>query len=255
MADVVVIFSGSGGTGKSFFACNLSYGLKSCEKKVLLVESGFNTRADDIILGIKSDSIYTFTDICSGECKPHEAVVKSDNSLYPDFIPAGLGKADSERGISAIIKSQSPYYDYIIFDLSTCFDRIFEETVKNANIAVAVTDDSPISVRNTAFATSKAKQLGCSKIYTLLNNVIISNDESSFVEDIIDETGAKLLGVIPADEHVKPSIVNSDPIYKYNTYAGRSLENICKRILNKSVPDFETGISTGLFSRNKLVLK
>ncbi|MBR3934363.1 MAG: AAA family ATPase [Clostridia bacterium] len=255
MADVIVVFSGSGGTGKSFFACNLSYGLKSAGKNVLLVESGFNVRADDIILGIKSDSIYTFTDICSGECKPNDAVIKSAVSGHPDFISAGFGKADPEKGISALLNSLSSNYDYIIFDLSLCFDRVFQETVKQSDIAIAITDDLSISVRNTALATSKAKQLGCPEVYTVLNNVVINNDESSFVEDVIDETGAGLLGIIPTDDYVKQSIINSDPIYKYNTYAGRSLENICKRILNTPVPEYETGVSSGLFSKNKLVLK
>ena len=75
MASVIVVFSGSGGTGKSVFSSNLSYGLKAHGKNVLLVEAGFGARADDIILDIKSDSIYSFSDLCLGNCKVHEAVL------------------------------------------------------------------------------------------------------------------------------------------------------------------------------------
>ena len=256
MACVISVFSGNGGTGKSFFACNLAYGLKSRNKRVLLVEASFGARAADIILGISSDSIYTFSDICLGECKAYESVIKSEDLNLPDFISAGseYSKSNPEIGIASIVKSQSSAYDFIVFDLSSCFDSVFDSAVKNSDIAIAVTDDSFISVRNTSLAMVRARKLECKKSCVVLNNVMV-NDNGTCAEDVADEIGAEILGIIPSDEYVKTSFLNSDPIYRYNTYAGRSLENICKRIAGESVCDFETGVSGGFFSKNKLVLK
>jgi len=258
MASVIVVFSANGGMGKSVFSSNVSYGLTTFKKKVLLVEAGFGNRSDDIILGINSDSIYTFSDICLKNCKPREAVIKSEKLHIPDLISAGPVKydADTEMGISDIINTLSPDYDYIVLDLSSSFDKVFDCAVKKADIAIALTDDSFISVRNTSLVMTRVRELGCKKSCLVLNNVIIDGDLASLAaEDIADETGEMILGIIPRDEFVKLSIQKSDPIYNYNTYAGRSFENICRRIMGGFVSQYETGVSSGLFSKNKFILK
>lgn len=258
MASVIMVFSASGGMGKSFFSSNISYGLKTFGKRVLLAELGFGNRADDIILGIKTETIYSFSDICSGSCKTHEAITKSQENNIPDFISSGLpvNNTDYKLAVSAIINSQSSSYDYIILDVSQAFGNLFYAALEVADTVIAVTDDSAISVRNTALAMAKVRDMGLKNSYIVLNNVVVNNDESACcAEDIADETGEKILGIIPSDEHVKSSLGCSEPIYKYNTYAGRALENICKRIMGTCVPDYETGVSGGFFSKNKLVIK
>lgn len=258
MATVITVFSGSGGAGKSFVACNIACGLKTLGKSVLLTEVSFGQRADDIILGITADTSYGFSDICTRNCKPGSAIIRSEDDFHPDFIASVPGDAYDriKEGIASLLKSQSGFYDYIIFDLSYSFNNIFDVAVKMSDIAIGVTDDSAISIRNTAFCMNTARDIGCRKLYTLINNVCVDNSESSpCAEDIIDELGETLIGIIPYDEHVKTSVSNSDPIIKYNTYAGRSLENICKRITGIPVTGYETGLPASLFSKNKLVLK
>ena len=258
MATVITVFSGSGGAGKSLVACNIACGLTTYGKRVLITEVSFNQRADDIILGITPDTVYGFSDICSRNCKPGAAVIRSEDDFHPDFIASVPGDAQDrvKDGIASLLKSQSGFYDYIIFDLSYSFDDIFDAAVKMSDIAIGVTTDITVSVRNTAFCMNRARDFGCRKLYTILNGVCIDNSESSVcVEDIADELGEALIGIIPFDEHIKTSVSKSDPIIRYNTYAGRSLENICKRIMGIPVPEYETGIAAGLFSKNKLVLK
>ena len=89
----------------------------------------------------------------------------------------------------------------------------------------------------------------------IINVIIDGADESAFVEDVLDELGCNLLGIIPYDEHFSYSIEKSEPIYKYNTFAGRAFENICKRLLGQVVSDYETGLGGGFFKKDKFVLK
>lgn len=257
MANVFTVISGNGGMGKSFFACNLACGLKISGKKVLLAECSFGTGADDVILGIKSETLYDMKDVCEGSCDASEAIIHPDDEILPDFIPSGFSdvKADFDIAFKKLKKKFSSYYDYIIFDTPYFISPQTESAVKISDAVIALTDDSFISVRNTSLCVNRAKSLGSAVVYTVLSNVVIDGNESSgFVEDIIDETGAKLLGIIPHDEYVSETISGSTPIIKYNTFAGRAMENICKRLLGKNVPEFETGV-TGLFNKNKLVLK
>lgn len=257
MASVFTVISGNGGIGKSFFACNLACGLRKSGKKVLLAECSFGTGADDVILGIKPESLYDMKDVCEGNCDASEAVTRSGDELLPDFIPSGFSdvNADFDTAFKKLKKKFSSYYDYIIFDTPYFASSQTESAVKISDKVIALTDDSFISIRNTALCINRIKSIVEAEVFMVLNKVVIDGSvSSSCVEDIIDETGAKLIGIIPYDEYVSETIAKSVPIIKYNTFAGRAMENICKRLSGENIPDFETGV-TGLFNKNKLVLK
>ncbi len=256
MADVLTVISGNGGMGKSFFACNLAYGLVSFGKKVLLVEGCFGTRADDVILGIKPDTLYTVADVIHGTCEVCDAITASPGTNLPDFIPAGhqaldINPADGFKKITSYAKDR---YDYVIFDTPSSGSTAEAGALAASNMAFVLTDSSFLSLRNASLCTGRVQSEAC-RVYTVINNISSLDDGQIFVEDIVDETGAPLLGIIPYDEHVRPSLLNGDVIYRYNTYAGRALENICRRVLGQSVPDFESGAKNSFFQRNKLVLK
>ena len=258
MVKILAVTSGNGGMGKSILACNIACGLCSFGKKVLLAECSFGFRSIDAISGIKAETLFTFSDVCRGEGSVFDAITKAEDGKTPDFIPAGLKKpeADFKKAFSNIKSTLSGEYDYIVFDVSANCGGVFEALCNVCNCFIVLTDDSFVSVRNAAHCVDYIKGISNSKVHTVLNKISISsNNDSAFVEDIIDEIKAPLLGIIPYDEHLPLSIEKGSPIINYNTYAGRAIENICKRLEGISVPEFETGVSGGFFSKNKFVLK
>lgn len=259
MVEIVTVVSGNGGMGKSFLSCNLSYGLKKLGKKVLLLEASFGTRADDVILGIKPDTLFTIKDVFENTCKVFEAVTSPMEDNLPDFISASHLRTDNglDEGFKKIRCYAIDRYDYIIIDTPYSACTLTDAAFKITDTLIAITDTSFLSVRNTGLCVKRAVDSGVPKVFSVINHVCRdSASEDVVIEDIIDETFAPLLGIIPYDEFVHASLMNSNLIYKYDTYAGRALENICKRILGISVPDFETEAKNSFFARNKrFVLK
>ena len=257
MACFIGITSGNGGMGKSSSACNIALGLLSMGKRVLLIESEFGIRSYDAILGIKPETISSFADYCSNNADLSEIITKPEESKMPHFITGGIKQPEEDitKTLCALKSELSKEYDYIVSDVSPLNERVFEAFKAACDIFLVLTDDSFISVRNSAYVVSSIKEKSKAEIFGILNKVVIDSKEGgSFAEDIADETGLSFIGIIPFDEHFSYSIENGLPIYKYNTYSGRAYENICKRLSGQDVPDYETG-SSGLFNKNKFVLK
>lgn len=257
MVNFITVTSGSGGMGKSIFSCNISSVLKTFGYKVLLVECSFGMRADDVISSIEPDTLYTLSDICMSTCKAYDAITRSEDDNLPDFISAGVQKPDCDfKSVFQKLKSQlSKEYDYIICDLPSYFDDVFESVISVSDTCIILTDDSFVSVRNAAFCYGAIRSHSSADIYTVINNVILLEDDKLSAEDIADEISASILGIIPSDEHIKTALARGELIYKYNTFAGRAYENICKRLTGTPVPEYETGINNGIFNKNRFTLK
>jgi len=255
MAEVITVVSGSGGMGKSFVACNLAAGLRKLGRKVLLIEASFGLRCNDIITGIRPETMFTLGDVLSSECSPEEAITLSENPDLPDFIQASPKLLSGEiYPIKRLTRKVFKQYHTIIIDSAVPGDVLFEDSCRAADRVLVVCNDSHIAVRNAAHCVNHIRSFSSCRIYTVLNNVVVNGD-GSCIEDVIDEISAELIGIIPHDEYVKGSMENGDLIYRYNTFAGRSLENIVKRLTCLNVPDYETGIESGFFNKNKLLLK
>ena len=257
MVEFITVTSGSGGMGKSVFSSNLSCMLKSLGHKVLLIECSFGIRADDVICGLEPATLFTFSDVCTSSCSVFDAITHPEDENLPDFMSFGLKKpqCDFKSEFSKMKNSLSGKYDYAICDLPSYPDDATEAVISASNICIILTDDNFVSVRNAAFIADNIRQISSSSIYTVVNNVIISDDNGLSPEDIIDEISAPLLGIIPADEHIKTTLKGAKLIYKYNTFAGRAYENICKRLTGIPVPEYETGVNNGIFNKNKFILK
>ena len=259
MVNFLGITSGNGGMGKSSLACNIAYGLCREGKRVLLLESSFGIRSYDAILGIKSETIFSFSDYCSSQAALLDIITKPDDEHLPHFIAGGsvYPSGDIAKSLSNLKQAFSKEYDYIVSDVSPHNQDMFSAFLKNCDSFIILTDASFISIRNSSYLADLIRKNSKAKSSLVLSMVKINEDSGSSVavEDIIDETSCQLLGIIPYDEYFLRSVEAGEPIYKYNTCSGRAMENICKRILGRDIPDFEKGASGGLFKKEKYVLK
>ncbi len=258
MVDFIGITSGNGGMGKSSVACNIAFGLCREGKRVLLLESSFGIRSYDAILGIKSETIFSFSDYCSSQAALSDIITKPDDEQLLHFIAGGsvYPSGDIAKALSNLKQAFSKEYDFIVSDVSPENAEMFSAFLKNCDSFLILTDASFISVRNTGFLADLIRKNSKAKLSLVLSKVKIDGDsDSPVVEDIVDETLCQLLGIIPYDEYFSRSVESGEPIFKYNTCSGRAMENICKRILGRNIPDFEKGASGGLFKKEKYVLK
>ena len=256
MAKVVTVISGKGGAGKTLVAVNLSCALKKLGYRVFLCDCSFGIRNDDIPLGQTSDGLYNISDVLKGIVSLDEALI-TNKDFRPDFLRASAETCpdEFEESYSKIISSLSQSYDYIVIDTPSSSGREFDLCTKLADIVLAVTGDDYLSVSNTALCVNRIDSSN-REIYCIINRVLFSQTENSVsAEEVADEIGCTVTGIIAEDIFVPESLDGGEPIVRYNTYAGRELENLAKRICKMYVSPQEANIGERMFDRNRKVLK
>ncbi len=255
MAKIVTVISGKGGAGKTTLSVNLSCALKLLGKKTLLIDVGFGVRNDDIPLGAASNLLFDISDVITETCEFDDALIKGEKEYTPDFLASSLSIIPEhfENRFPRLLDKISHHYDYIILDTPSSTGVECRVCIGCADTVILVTTPDLLSVTN---ASLLSKDLNGKDTYLVINR--INPDLSSpyaYYEDIIDETGAKLIGLIREDEFVSQSLEKSDPIIRYDTYAGRELENISRRLCNEYITFSDKSLKDRLFEKNRLVLK
>ena len=255
MAKIVTVISGKGGAGKTTLSVNLACALKTLGRKTLLIDVGFGVRNDDISLGAASDLLFDISDVITETCEFDDALIKGEKEYMPDFLASSVGEIPKhfENRFPRLLDKVSHYYDYIILDTPSSTGREYKVCTEYADIVILVTTPDLLSVTNTSLLS---KDISDKDKYLVINR--INPDLSSsytYYEDIIDEIGAKLIGLIREDEFVTTSLEKADPIVRYDTYAGRETENISRRLCNEYIGFSDKSLKDKLFEKNRLVLK
>lgn len=258
MAKIITVISGKGGSGKTTVAVNISAGFKLIGKRSLLIDCSFGVRNDDIPLNCTSSLLYNIGDILSGEAEFEDALIEGSESYMPDFIAASVNEIPQHFNtqLARMLKKISHHYDFIVFDTPAAVGCEQRECCSLADIILAVSAEDTLSLQNTSLCIRRMTAVSNKEIYLILNRADFSAANSGLsCEEIADESGAKLIGIIREDEFVAQSLIKGDPIIRYDTYAGRELENICRRLCNEYISPAKQTLSERLFDKNRLVLK
>lgn len=205
MGRITVVTSGKGGTGKSTVTSGLCTALARQGKKVLIIDCDTGMRGVDLLLGINSELVFDISDVVNGNCNILNAIYpcKSISGLYVLASPLNEQNKISPSVFSQIVRALSKFYDYIFIDCPAGIGAGFKTSISGADSAVVVANAEPLSLR-------------CgSKVRELLNNSNINNirlvinrfSKSAFkklkvfsdLDDVIDEVGIRLLGIVPED--------------------------------------------------------
>lgn len=236
MAEIIVVASGKGGSGKSSFVTGVSRALAAMDKKVLAIDCDIGLRSLDLLFGVTENVVFDWGDLLLDRCTAEQALISGEidllaapRSFYDEFTPDAVAK---------LFKSFSEDYDYIFIDSPAGIDRGFQLAAAAADKAIVISTPDNVCVRSCSRAFDELRRLKIEDVRLIINMFEVKpvcKKKLLNIDQCIDETGVQLLGIIPRDINVGfCSVTGTIPgEFSPSTLA---FKRIAKRITGKRVP-------------------
>ncbi|MBR6743552.1 MAG: AAA family ATPase [Clostridia bacterium] len=236
MNKIIAVTSGKGGTGKSTFSVGLALALKKAEKSVLMIDMDSGLRCLDLLLGVDEQVIFDISDALAG--KPLDAcVLHSPKYSGVDLIPAAINEfCPSAEDFGNFVEKVSRLYDVVIIDCPSGSDFTLYSMLPRATEFVCVCNPNPVSVRDTATVGSRLRAIGRNGriIINKYDYYCIGNSVFKTLDDLIDISGLKLLGIIPLS--LKLEIAFYGGYFPIKGKEFKAYKRIATRLMGESVP-------------------
>lgn len=243
MGRIITIVSGKGGVGKSTFSANIAANLALMSKKTLLVDADIIMSNLDIIMGIQDRVLFSASDIVNGRCDRNKAIIK-DVLPNLDFLSGAMSIHDEQTrivsGICELLKDVKDKYDIILIDCPSGIDLTVKSLAKVSNASIVVTTPDITAIRDAGRIASMIYGEKTSDVRLVVNRVrpkLIEKGLAPDIDEIIDNTEVRLLGLIPEDLKIQiyanKGILTPDV---KKSLSRKAFENIAFRIMGNDVP-------------------
>ena len=241
MGEVIAVVSGKGGTGKTSVCAGLATTLAESGEAVLCIDCDIGLRNLDISLGLARMDALSFVDICRGEYTLEQAAVHPD---YPKlrFLTAPMNcqpDSISSKAFAQLLRSARQSYQYIFLDAPAGIDAGFRLAARYADRILLVIGADPASVRDAARAGQLLELMEKPDIRLIVNRInpkMVSAIKLT-VDDVMDQAGLPLLGIVPEDPQVTLRAAMEKPLLKKNKKgAAAACRRIALRIMGVRVP-------------------
>lgn len=234
MGETIAFLSGKGGTGKTSVCAGVATALAKEGKRVLCIDCDVGLRNLDIALGLSQEPTLTFLDITHGHYLLEQL---QSHPQFPTlwFLTAPVNlKADevSEEAFAVMIQKAKEKYDYILMDSAAGVDAGFRLTAINSDRIFVVTNADPASIRDAGRTGQILELMGRANVRLIVNriNPKLVGALSMNVDDIMDEAGLPLMGVVPEDVSVLLAAATGKPLLMYTR---RGAAAACRRIARR----------------------
>lgn len=238
MSHVILIASGKGGTGKTFFASNLGALLAMKGKKVVMIDMDMGLRNLDLYLGLENRVVYNVMDVISGVCKIKQALVR-DKRFDELYLMAASPMRDS-RDITALhmqvlCQKLGDDFDYIIIDAPAGIGEGLEVSAAAADTAIIITEPDNASVRDADIMDKLLTEVGVTKRFCVLNKVnaeLMAMGAVPGVLSVAKELRVEIAGIIQYDTNILIANNRGIPIVvKHDSYIAENMNKIAERVL------------------------
>ena len=241
MGEVIAVLSGKGGTGKTSVCAGVGTALAQMGKQVLCIDCDAPLRNLDIALGISQLGAISFSEVCSGEYSLEQA---SKHPVYPGlhFLTAPMdcpAESIDPVAFSTMLRQARKQFHYILLDAPAGIDAGFRLAAGSADRILLVTGADPAAIRDAAQAAEKLELMGKENVRLIVNRISkkMAAAMDLTVDDIMDEAGLPLLGLVPEDRNVVLAAAFRQPLLGYTSRgAAAACKRIAKRITGWKVP-------------------
>jgi len=241
MGELIAILSGKGGTGKTSVCAAIATALAQSGKSVMCIDCDVGLRNLDISLGLSDQAALSFVDVCSGSYSLEQA------TRHPEFpalafltAPVNCDPADIDKAaFQEMLRSAREQFAYVLLDAPAGIDNGFRLCAEFADRIILVTGADPASIRDAGRAGELLELTGKTGVRLIVNRV----NEKLYdrlhitVDDIMDQSGLPLLGIVPEDPKVVLAATLHKPLLLRNKKgAAAACRRIAQRLQGVPVP-------------------
>jgi septum site-determining protein MinD len=238
MSHVILIASGKGGTGKTFFASNLGALLAMKGNKVVLIDMDMGLRNLDLYLGLENRVVYNVMDVISGVCKIKQALVR-DKRFDELYLMAASPMRDlrdiTPLHMQVLCEKLKDDFDYIIIDAPAGIGEGLEVSAAPADTAVIVTESDNASVRDADILDKLLTEIDVPRRFCVLNKVnaeLMAMGAVPGVLSVAKELRIEIAGIIQYDTNIIIANNRGIPIVvKQDSYIAQNMNKIVERII------------------------
>lgn len=241
MGELIAVLSGKGGTGKTSVCAAVSTALARMGHKVLAIDCDMGLQNLDISLCLSDSGAISFLDVCEGGYRLDQAA-KHHRFETLSFLTAPLNRSAESvdpDGFKEMVRAAKREFDYIFLDAPAGIDAGFELAAKYADRCLIVTGADPAAIRDASRAAQRLELMGKHDVKLIVNRVSrkLFSTMSVTVDDVMDNAGLPLIGVVPEDQNVTLAAAFGTPLIAYtNRGAAKACEAIAKRLEGRHVP-------------------
>lgn len=234
MGEIIAVLSGKGGTGKTSITAGLATALAKEGKRCLCIDCDVGLRNLDIPLGLADQASLSFLEVCQGECGLDRLTAHPQfETLY--FLTAPLNRSADEIDAEAfwnMVMDARTQFDYVFLDAPAGVDAGFRLAATKADRVLLVTLSDPGAVRDAGRTGQVLEIMGKENVRLIVNRVnpkLVSDMELT-VDDVMDNAGLPLIGIVPEDPNVTLAAAFGKPLL---TYTKRGAAAACGRIAKR----------------------
>ena len=235
MQQRIVVASGKGGVGKSTISACLAQELAARGHRVLLIDCDIGLRSLDLILGVDEHVLFTWADVVLGRCTLQQAVMVFGD-IHLLCAPLTPERALEEDMLCRLMPSCVDY-DVVLIDAPAGIGFGFRAAVLAANRCLIISTADPICVRSVSAAAARARRYGCKDVRLIINRFdrkLALRGQLMMIDQIIDQTEAQLIGVVPQQSKLFFRTANGEPL-KANLVR-QAVAQIAARLDGANVP-------------------
>jgi len=241
LGELIAILSGKGGTGKTSVCAGIAEALALQGQKVLCIDCDVGLRNLDIALGISQIGALSFLEVCSGGYSLDQA---TKHPVYPEIsfltAPVNCPVEDIDPAdFAKMLDSARQKFHYVLMDAPAGIETGFRLAAQYADRVILVTGADPAAIRDASRAADVLETMGKRNVRMIVNRVNpkLISAMGVTVDDIMDQSGLPLLGLVPEDEGVILAAAFREPLLKYRKKgAAAACRRIAKRIQGQYVP-------------------
>jgi septum site-determining protein MinD len=265
---VLVVTSGKGGVGKTTSTAALGAALARGGENVVVIDFDVGLRNLDLVMGAERRVVFDLINVVQGDAKLAQALIRDKRIENLSLLPASQTRdkdALTTEGVDKVIAELKEKFDWVICDSPAGIERGALLAMRNADLAVVVTNPEVSSVRDSdriigmldskTLRAKRGERIDKHLLVTRYDAARAARNEMLKVEDVLEILSIPLLGIIPESEEVlKASNVGSPvTLNNPNSAPSRAYFDAAKRLKGEQVdvviPLERTGFIGRLFGR------